>query len=406
MSSLGPTEGADPLHTGVGSVLTGLQIVAIIALGIIAMLSAGVLPVLLGALQSDGRLTESGIGMAAMIEPLSFAIVLTSAGVFCKPQRLKLVAVLATVALVIADLAPLAVHTSIGIIAVRAVAGIPEGALAWLLMGMLARSAVPERWSGLHVTALTSMHLVLSAAMTTYVLRRFGADGGFVVLALASLPGLVFALAIPDRYEALPKPDSAENFMGIPARGLFALLGTMLFSASTMGLFIYLVPLAHYAGVSSQVAGTALIAQTAAEIAGAALATVIAGRIGYFTALVIGSVLYLVTWPIYGFGVSSWGFIAAEALTGLLYFFQGPYLYPMVIDADPSRRAAVQSGAATMAGGVLGPLLAAWMIDWQGVRGVLCLSWIMVLTAVAIIAGLHCTSRRAGIDAAARRQAV
>ena len=41
-----------------------------------------------------------------------------------------------------------------------------------------------------------------------------------------------------------------------------------------------------------------------------------------------------------------WLFIAANAFAGLTSLFLAPFLVPFTIEADPSRRAALQSGAA------------------------------------------------------------
>ena len=63
-------------------------------------------------------------------------------------------------------------------------------------------------------------------------------------------------------------------------------------------------------------------------------------------------------WWLFGQHIPAWLFVAANAVGGFTGLFLSPFLVPMTIEADPSRRAAVQSGAAQLIGGAMGPLLA------------------------------------------------
>ena len=69
----------------------------------------------------------------------------------------------------------------------------------------------------------------------------------------------------------------------------------------------------------------------------------------------------------------------------------GPFLVPMMIDADPSRRAALQSGAAQLLGGALGPLLGALIVGDADVRPILWLGVALVVVGLAGVAVLRFT---------------
>ena len=56
------------VHDAVGPDLPLGEVVAVIALGVIALLLAGVLPALLGALADEHRISASGIGLTATFE--------------------------------------------------------------------------------------------------------------------------------------------------------------------------------------------------------------------------------------------------------------------------------------------------------------------------------------------------
>jgi len=397
------TEAGDPetehvVHEAFGPAFGGVEAGAAIAIGVVSLLIAGVLAVLLGGLADEHRLSAAGIGLAATFEALTMGITTGLAGVFLKARRLRLLGVGATLALAVLDLATIRLHDG-GILTVRALAGIPKGLLLWITIGMIARTATPERWSAVLFTALTAAQLAVATIFAAVILPRFGANGGFIFLAVVSLAGLVIAGFVPDHYP--PLPDAGQGSGGAPPlRGWIALIGTFVFVSSTGAVGIYLVPLAHQAGLNASVAQTALSASLAAQIVGAALATIVAGRVGYFVVFVIGTVFALATWAVYGFAAPAWMFIGATTLQGLVGMFVTPFLVPMTIEADPSRRAAVQSGAAQLLGGAFGPFAASMAVDDHHARGALYLGVGLLLAGMSIIAWLHFTARPAQMLAA------
>ena len=86
--------------------------------------------------------------------------------------------------------------------------------------------------------------------------------------------------------------------------------------------------------------------------------------------------------------------MSANALAGLVALFLGPFLVPMTIDADPSRRAAMQSGAAQLLGGALGPALASLVVGEREVHGVLWLGAGLMLAGLVVVSWLRFTGAR------------
>jgi MFS family permease len=157
---------------------------------------------------------------------------------------------------------------------------------------------------------------------------------------------------------------------------------------------VYLQPLAHQAGLTADVARTALWTSLVAQVAGAATATALAGRVRYFTVFMLTTAAFLVVWSIFSRPSPAWLFIGANALAGLFFLFLSPFLTPMIIDADPSRRAAMQGGAAQLLGGAFGPLLASLVVGERDVRGVLWLALGLMLAGLSVVAWLRFTGRR------------
>jgi predicted MFS family arabinose efflux permease len=104
-------------------------------------------------------------------------------------------------------------------------------------------------------------------------------------------------------------------------------------------------------------------------------------------------VVSLVVWWLFGQRIPGWLFIGANAVAGLTALFLSPFLVPMTIEADPSRRAAVQSGAAQLLGGAMGPLAAAMLVSDRDVHAVLWLGAGLLLAGLTVVAWLHFTNK-------------
>jgi hypothetical protein len=356
--------------------------------GINSLLVLGVLPVLLGALADEHRLTASGIGLAAMLEILAMGVSTAAMGLIRAPRRMRLIGAAASLALAALDLMSMA-PGGVAILVLRAGAGAAEGVLLWITVSMIVRTVTPERWAGVFFTAQTFAQLLLAIAFAAVALPRFGAAGGFAMLAGCSLLGVAPALLAPDRFAPLVVP--AGEGEAPPPRGWIALAASLIYVSAGGAVGIYLEPLARQAGLGAGVARTALWVSLAGQVAGGALATALAGRVRYYTVFIAVTVAYLVTWTVLALRQPAWTFVADNALAGVAGLLLAPFLVPMMIDADPSRRSAVQSGAAQLLGGALGPLLASAVVSEQQSRGVLWLGAGLLLAGFAGVSALRFT---------------
>jgi hypothetical protein len=382
---------AKGVEEAVGPPLSFWQAFAVIALGVLALNIVGVVPVLLGALQDEHRLSASGIGITAMLELLSMGVSTGLCGAFLQPARMKTIGVLGSFALAALHIATL-YASGLGVFLVRTAAGVPEGVLLWITVGMVVRSRTPERWSGVFFTGQTVAQLMLAAAFWVWILPRFGANGGFLTLGLTTLLGAPVALLAPSRYKAM---EQAGGLQGAPPpRGWFALLATVVIVAANGAVSVYLEPLAHQAGLPAAVARLALFVSLGAQVAGGTLATLIAGKVRYIMVFAACVAIYLAAWGIYGFRPNAGLFVVASGLAGVTTLLLNPFLTPMIIEADPSRRAGMQSAGAQILGGAAGPLLAAFLVSDADVRGVLVLGAASLVLGFVMILGIHLTAKR------------
>jgi MFS family permease len=102
----------------------------------------------------------------------------------------------------------------------------------------------------------------------------------------------------------------------------------------------------------------------------------------------------LIVWWLFAQHIPAWLFIGANAVAGFVGLLLSPFLVPMTIEADPSRRAAVQSGAAQLIGAAMGPLLASRVVSDQDIHGALWLGAGLMLAGLATVAWLHMTHRK------------
>ena len=365
--------------------LTSRRVGAAIGVGVIALLMSGLLPLFLGALAAEHRLSPAGIGQVATLELLSSAVTTGFAGALLKSRRLRLTGVLAALLLAAANVATLDASGA-GLMLVRALAGVPEGVLLWIAVGLIARSATPDRLAGVLFTAMASSQLVCAIALTAVLLPRFGADGGYVLMAALSGVGAILTLGLPGAYG--PLPSGAESGAP-PLKGWIALFAVFMFQASVAGVGVYLVPLALQAGLGAGAARTAVSAAFAFEVLGGTFATALSGRVNFLDVLLSSALVMLGALAIYVVGAPAWLFIAASASIGLCALLIMPFIVPMTIKADPSRRAAVQIGGAQLLGGATGPVLASLVVSARDVHGAVYLSAGLLMTSVGAIFALN-----------------
>ena len=110
----------------IGSRPTAAQIAAFLAIGSVALIMAGVQPVVLGGLVDAGRLDVNQLGWSVTIEFLAIGLGVGLADAFLPPRRLKLVGFVAALVLAVVNLAGLEV-SGLGVLVIRALAGLAEG---------------------------------------------------------------------------------------------------------------------------------------------------------------------------------------------------------------------------------------------------------------------------------------
>jgi hypothetical protein len=360
--------------------------------GTIGILIPGVQPIVLGALLTEHHITLEQLGHAASVELLIMGLTASLAGAFLPPRRLRLVGVIASLGLVAGNwITPMVMGETVT--ALRAATGAAGGLLIWVAAGMIARSASPDRWAGVYLTVQTLGQFIVATIMSSTIEPTHAAGGDFFILAIAGAVSAAVSLSLPTAYEQLPEKSGAGP-QGIPtARGFAGLAVSFLLLMFIVSIWVYYDPIAREAGLSSQVSDEAVSVSLAFQVLGGTLATIFAGRLKWYPVLIACAVIDLATVVILGMHPSKFVFLANAAVFGFIWLFILPFQVPMLIEADPSRRAAVLASGVGLLGASVGPTIVAMVIDPTNTRGALWMGAGSLLVCLAVGTLLRITRR-------------
>jgi MFS family permease len=379
-----------PTAAWIGPRPTARQITAIVFVGTIGILIPGVQPVILGALLSEGHVNLSQLGHAASAELLAMGLTAALAAALLPPRQLRTVCIAAGLAFALGNyFTPMARGETVT--ALRAITGAAGGLLIWITASMVARSAAPDRWAGIYLTVQTLAQLIFAAIMSSWINPDHAVRGDFGLLAAAGLVCVAASFALPATFVALPK-DARERegaFVIPPPRGFVALACPLLFMMCIVAIWVYYEPIARQAGLSTHVSDMAVNISLGFQVLGGMLATLTAGRLKWFPVFVICAAVDFAMIALLGAHLSTFLFLVDAAVFGFIWLFILPFLVPMTIEADPSRRSAVLISGVALLGSSLGPTLAGMIISPDDTQGALWFGAACLLLSLAIATGLR-----------------
>jgi MFS family permease len=363
-----------------------LEIFAVMFVGVAGIMIAGLQPLLLGTLSQEGKITANQLGLAATAELLALGLAAFFAGAVLKPLRLKLIAVVMALVLATLDAATPLVEGD-NIILLRGFAGLPSGVLMWVTIAMIARTPAPERWSGAYLTIQTLGQFLLATLIAVAVVATLGANGGWIALAGFCVVTAIVAFFVPDKLAPLVRDEGASSLPG--PRGWVALLSAFLYSAFTIAVWVYAEPLSKQAGHDASIFGYAVSISLACQVVGGFAATFLAGRINWLWTVIVCTALNVaILFGYYALPTPEM-FLGLSGAFGFLWMFVLPFLVPMIIEADPTRRAAVLIGGAQVLGCSFGPFVASMLVTEIDTRAAIVFGGACLIAAVLIAFGVH-----------------
>ncbi|WP_193385213.1 MFS transporter, partial [Rubrivivax gelatinosus] len=177
--------------------LSAAEVAAALAVGSVALLVLGLMPILLGELLSARRLSLEGLGIVAMAEIVSLGLGVLLGDLLLPLTRLRLVTVVAAAVAGGLDLGTLQASGDAGFALLRAGAGLAEGALVWATTAVIVRCPNPDRVAGIFFVMQTAAQALLGFALARSVIPAHGWQGAYVVLAALVVVPMFAAAALP-----------------------------------------------------------------------------------------------------------------------------------------------------------------------------------------------------------------
>ena len=356
------------MNTSVAVHFKPSETVAALAAGCVALLVLGLQPALLGSLVDQQRISMEGVGIVAMGEIFALGIGTIFAEKWMPLNRLRTVAVVASLLLVAINLLTLTAHGDLICVAWRVAAGLAEACLFWIATMIIIRSPQPDRLAGIFLTVQTAVQASAALLLAKISIASLGWSEAFVLLAvLCSLPLLV-ASRLPVQ---LGTHTEAIHPSVVSWTGFFALLVPFLHMSAMGALWAYLEPVVNAAGIDISINALAALVLVM-QIVGGGAAAVMVRRWKVLQAVVVSALAFAVIGiTMYQLAShSSFVFAALCVAFGFLWLFQMPFHIRLAFDIDPRGRIAMLVPPAQLVGPGFGPLVTSLTVHGNDVHHV------------------------------------
>jgi MFS family permease len=336
-------------------------IAAAIYAGVVGSMVFIVLPVLVGLLAERGGLTDRELGLVASAQMLGMFLASLAATALIPragPRRLAAGSAIALGACHFGSMSA----TSTGLLALQGAGGFFGGLLMAVSMAQLGRTAQPDRNFALWISAQIAL-----GVLGTVALPRAAAAGGlgaaFLVLGVLALSVLG---AVPSLARAARSSGPARARRKPSAAGLLSLLAAFCFALGIMAVWPYLELIARDRGIAADSVGRIVSLALVASLAGALIASALAGRYERsrpLTASLLGMLLIL---PALGSVVGAFAFTLAAIGFAALWNFAVPYQLATTSANDAGGTLIVFYISAVKAGYAVAPLLSSRFLHGSG----------------------------------------
>ena len=299
-------------------------------------------------------------------------------------RKVEVVALLMLLSL---DLISTQVTSAGPLIALRFVHGVVGGTSVGVGLGVMARTAIPDRAFGMLLTVQYGAG-GLGIMFLPGLAHQFGPKVLFLALAAFTAITLImlpFLAAYPPREQAATPARAAGRVQRGPL--IRTLVAVFLFQASNMGLSAFIIPLARHYGLADPFISRTIGVANWIGVLGSLAVIWMAGRINR-TVPIVGVLLLSIVGTA-AFLRSDIGlvFITANIATAIAWSFLIPYFFGMCADFDPAGQSATLAGFFSKMGLASGPAAAAFLLGQDNYALLIGVSLIgLVLCGLAVTA--------------------
>ncbi len=341
-------------------------VVGATACQVIGGLVPQMLPFIVVGLYDGLGLSERDAGVVASAELVSLAATAILIAPVLPRISARRAGMFAIVLTLVAQAGSLAVSTWGSLVFLRGLAGIGEGVLYALSLGIVASHCRnPERifgWFQL-VWAVGSVALFSIGGEVT---AAYAHTGTFAFIAGVTLVFSPLLLLMP---VGQTKRTEAREGRAAPLLGSLLFVGIVLYVAVSAGLFAFSGPLGERIGLDTAAVGYILTASTLVGLVGAGAATALSVRFGRaipISAFCLGYVFVALVLCLWEDPVA---YMGAVVVSAVLYYFSLPYLFGLAAALDQNGRWAAAAGSAYLLGFAAGPMFAGAAIATAGYTG-------------------------------------
>lgn len=366
----------DPLSLVVGS--TAAQLMG----GLVAQMA----PFVVSALMRGLSLSERDAGLILTIELLALGLAAIAIAPVLPQISARRVALAGAAITVIAQSASIFSASWSSLIALRAIAGVGEGALWAVSLSVVAsRSSDPDRlYSFFQVAwALGSILLFAIGGAVTFAFAPQGTLTFIAAVTLALAPLLFF---MPDTKLETIDAVSDDVEQAPPLLGIMTLAAIGLFLIAGAAVYAFSAPMGERAGLDIREVGYALAFASFLGLAGAWAATKLNVRLGRAIPILLSCAGFSVVVLVLCFWRDFMGYLFALVASLMIYYFSTPYFFGLAAALDRTGRWAAAAGSIYLLGFAAGPLVAGTAIAAAGYTGlaVVCIGIMIPVCCLAI----------------------
>lgn len=350
--------------------------------GSAALLIVGVQPILLGALATAGVLSESQLGIAAMLELFTLAVGGIVGPMILNSGALRARMVIVAILLIAINLAMPLLTSAIAVFAARAVAGFIGGLLVGACYLILAHAENPSRTNAVFMAMSAVPQIVAVYAVPLLVTPLIGTYAGFIVYAAVVGLALLASNLLPK--DVVEESPEATGKLKITPALVVLLLAITAQMAGIGAAWSFMERYAQLAGFSASSIAISFALSLALQLLGALAYAWKGEALPYRTVQIIGPVVIAACVIPFLLGMGEFAYIALMSAFGFFWLLIQPIQIQFCIDFDPSRWSAVFLGPLALIGLSCGPLVSAFFVSEGSVIGAFECAIVLLLLSVLL----------------------
>ncbi|EZP72775.1 Major facilitator superfamily MFS_1 [Sphingomonas paucimobilis] len=382
-----------------GKDFTRSQWLALLIVVCSAFSSQMVMPLWVGAVIDDLRLSEAAAGRVGSFEFMAVAAVSLLVAFQIQRFPTRRTATVGIALLVVGNFASAFAMSEGALIASRMLCGLGKGFVVAIAFSLAAGSSRPTRAFAL----LNIVYALFSTAFylaVPYAIKWDGAAGAFLSMAVVAVIGALFMIRFPaDRLTSSEL--TGLSLRSLPAFGYLTFAALIILWSGHNVIWTFIERIGVRDGMDVTQIGAVLSLSAFLTIAGPSLVRLLDTRLGYGIPMVGAILLKILAVFAIGYLVSGRAFMLAVPAFMLLSLFITPYVMGILSLADPAGRLAAASSAAMTAGSSMGAWVGGASLQAMGWGGLTWTSFFHFLVFTLIILGVAPLANRYGRLAAA-----